>query len=137
MSAVRKILFGVAIVAFAGLGGYGAARALSTDGPDPHVDAPVVVRPANDSSPNPSGKDEGAGHPRDQRPGGDSHGADGGTDDSGHGSDDHGDDRGDDDRRDDHGGDDDDFEETHPTPDTFDDDDDDSGHGSYDDGDDD
>ncbi|MGH3357764.1 MAG: hypothetical protein ACRDO7_03100, partial [Nocardioidaceae bacterium] len=104
----------------------------STDGPDPHIDAPVVVRPAGDSTDSPAdGKDDaddGTGHRGDNRPGGDSHNTprdddndgDDSEDDSGHGSDD-------------------DFEPVHPTPNTFDDDDDDdddSGQGSDDDGDD-
>lgn len=137
MSILHKATAAAAVVALAGVGGYGAARALSTDGPEPTVDSPVVVRPANDSgSTAGDGDDNRTDDTDDHRPGGDSHdtrhGDDRGDDDSGHG----GDDRGEDDRDDDsgHGGD--DLEPAHPTPNTFDDhdDDDDSGRDDDDDG---
>ena len=49
MPAVRKLLVAAAIIVIAAVSGFAIARVATTDGPDPHVDNPVVVRPAGDS----------------------------------------------------------------------------------------
>lgn len=58
MPAARKILAAVAIIVVAAVGGFAVARAITTDGPDPKIDDPVVVRPAGDSNEQKSPKND-------------------------------------------------------------------------------
>ena len=110
MLSVRKVLAGAAIIIVAAVGGFALAHAVTTDGPDPKVDEPVVVRPVGDSdddtskSEGPRTKDKQKNNTRrDEIRGG-----------------------GDRDDRDDRGrADDDDLTPVNPSPRTFDDDDDD------------
>lgn len=120
MPSVRNVLVAAAIIAVAAVGGFAVARTASTDGPDPGVDEPVVVRPAEGS--NDDQRDDKSRKPKD-RGGPGSGGSSGGN--SQKPRDKNRDDRSDD-RRDDHGGQsDDDLKPARPTPGTIDDDDDD------------
>ncbi|UPK76616.1 hypothetical protein MU582_08265 [Nocardioidaceae bacterium SCSIO 66511] len=138
MPAVRKLLLVAAVVAIAAVGGFAVARAVSTGGPDPKVDDPVVVRPADDSDTQKTPDDSaGSGEQKSDRDKGNNPGK--GKDNRGSSGKD---DRGDDDRDDSGPGrgrdddDDDDWTPVNPSPGTYDDDDDDDDDGDDDGGDD-